>query len=76
MAVDGKVKVVEKTNRDGVSKFFREIKAEYKRITWPNKKDVKKASIAVGVLCLVYIVYVGVLDYAFQNLFKLVFNVK
>ena len=76
MAVGGKVKVAGKPNREVMFKFFREIKAEVKRITWPTRKDVKKAAIAVGVLCLVYVTYVGVLDYAFQNLFTFIFKIK
>lgn len=76
MAVGGNVKVTGKPNREVVAKFVREIKAEIKRITWPTKKDVKKAAIAVGVLCLMYATYIGVLDYAFQNLFKLIFKIK
>lgn len=76
MAVDGKTKVLEKPDKKGIVKFFREIKAEVKRITWPTKKDVKKAAVAVAVLCLIYIAYIGVVDYAFKNLFELVFKIK
>ena len=59
-----------------LSNFFRGIKAEVKRITWPSKKDVKKATGAVAVLCLIYVVCVGIFDYAFQSLFELVFKIK
>ena len=76
MAVDGKVKVTEGSSRKGLGKFFREIKAEVKRITWPSMKDVKKAVIAVIVFCLFYVVYIGVLDGAFKNLFELLFRTK
>ncbi|MEG2602931.1 MAG: preprotein translocase subunit SecE [Carnobacterium sp.] len=68
-----------KTNtseKNSLSKFFREIKAEVKRITWPSKDDTKKALIAVGVVVLIYIVLVGGLDYIFSSLFKLIFNLK
>ena len=76
MAVDGKVKVAEGTSKKGIGKYFRELKAEFKRITWPSKKDTKKAVIAVVVFCLIYVLYVGVLDGAFQNLFELLFKLK
>jgi preprotein translocase subunit SecE len=76
VAVDGKVKVTERTNKKNVGQLFREYKAEVKRITWPNKKDIKKAAVAVGVFCLLYIVYVGILDAAFNNLFDLIFRIK
>lgn len=76
MAVDGKVKVTEGSSRKGIGKVFRELKAEFKRITWPGQKDVKKAVIAVLVFCLIYVLYVGILDGAFQNLFELLFGIK
>lgn len=76
MAVDGKVKVTERTAKKGLGHIFRGLKAEIKRITWPTKKDIKKATIAVAVFCLVYVIYVGLLDVAFKNLFDLIFRVK
>lgn len=30
------------SEKRGLSKFFRELKAEVKRITWPSKDDTKK----------------------------------
>lgn len=76
MAVDGKVKVTEGSSKNGIRKLYREIKAELKRITWPSKKDIKKAVIAVVVFCLFYVIYVGILDGAFKNLFELIFGTK
>lgn len=76
MAVDGKVKVAERTSKKNVGQLFREFKAEIKRITWPNKKDIKKAAAAVGVFCLMYIIFVGLLDAVFKNLFDLIFRIK
>ena len=75
MAIKENVNVNIKTSeKRGISKFFRELKAEVKRITWPSKKDTKKALIAVGVVVLIYIILVGGLDYIFTNLFKLIFK--
>ena len=62
--------------KGGIFKFFREVKAEVKRITWPSKNDTKKALIAVGVVVLIYMVLVGGLDYIFQNLFEVILKLK
>lgn len=70
-SVNTKAKSSEKKS---LSQFFREMKAEVKRITWPSKDDTKKALIAVGVVVLIYILLVGGLDYIFSSLFKLIFN--
>lgn len=77
MAVKENVNLTKNSSeKGGVLKFFRGVKAEFKRITWPSKNDTKKALIAVGVVILIYFVLVGGLDYIFQNLFKLLFNLK
>ena len=58
MAIKENVNINTKTSeKRGLSKFFRELKAEVKRITWPSKDDTKKALIAVGVVVLIY--YIG-----------------
>ena len=54
--VNIKSKASEKNNH---FKFFKEMKAEVKRITWPSKDDTKKALIAVGVVVLIYLILVG-----------------
>lgn len=77
MAVKENVNLTKSSpNRGGILKFFREVKAEVKRITWPSKNDTKKALIAVGVVVLIYIVLVGGLDYIFQNLFEFILKFK
>ena len=77
MAVKENVNLTKKsTNKGGLLKFFREVKAEVKRITWPSKNETKKALIAVGVVVLIYVVLVGGLDYIFQNLFEWIFKFK
>jgi preprotein translocase subunit SecE len=74
MAVTGNVKVKETSNQKGIVKFFKELKAEAKRITWPSKKDIKKATIAVVSFSFLYVIFVGLLDYGFNNLYKLIFK--
>ena len=76
MTIKETVNINTKTSdKKGVSKFFRELKAEVKRITWPSKEDTKKALIAVGVVVLIYIILVGGLDFIFTNLYKLIFKI-
>ena len=74
MAIKENVNVKRASEKKGLSKFFRELKAEVKRITWPSVNDTKKALIAVGVVVLIYIILVGGLDYIFTNLFKWIFK--
>jgi preprotein translocase subunit SecE len=77
MAVESRVK--EKKKNSGLASItglFRGFKAEAKRITWPTKKDIKKASITVFTLCAMYMVYVVVLDAGFKYLFNLILGIK
>ena len=74
MAVNGNIKVKEKSNQKGIVKFFKDLKAEAKRITWPSKKDIKKATIAVATFSFLFVIFVGLLDYGFNNLYKLIFK--
>lgn len=74
MAVNGKVSENNQPKLNVFSKFFREIKAESKRITWAPKKEIKRAIAAVVTFCVIYIVIVGIMDFGFSNLFKLIFK--
>lgn len=77
MAIKQNVKLnTSSSKKDGISKFFREVKSEVNRISWPSKNDTKKALIAVGVVGLIYIILVGGLDYISQRFFELVFKLK
>lgn len=67
---------ISSSQKGGISKFFREVKSEVNRISWPSKNDTKKALIAVGVVGLIYIILVGGLDYISQYFFELVFKLK
>ena len=62
--------------KGGIFKFFREVKAEVKRITWPSKDETKKAFVAVVIFALIYIVLVSRLDFIFSNLFEMILKLK
>ena len=56
--------------------FFREVKAEFKQLTWPSKQETKKNLIAVIVFTVIFILVIGGMDLIFKNLFELVFGLK
>lgn len=64
------------SKKGGIMKFFNGIKTEFKKITWPNKEETKKAVLAVVIFSGIYLVLVGGLDYVFQNLFEAILNLK
>ena len=62
---------------ESIAIYFKELKAEWKRITWPSKEDFKKATLAVIIFCLIWIAIVTVMDFGLRSLFEnFVFKIK
>ena len=76
MSVKNNAKTEKAIKSNGLFSFFREVKAEVKRITWPSKDETKKAFIAVVVFTLMYTILVGGLDFIFEKLLKIILNLK
>ena len=76
MAVNKNVAKAKKsaTSEKCLIKYFKDLKAEFKRITWASKADVKKATATVITFCFLYAVFVGLLDYGFSNIMKMIFK--
>ena len=53
-----------------VPKFIREAWAELKLVTWPNRKETTKLTIAVFTFAIVFGILVAVTDYGLDQLFK------
>jgi preprotein translocase subunit SecE len=68
MAVEGKGNVITAFLTNIIS-FFREMKAEFKRITWPSKENTKKSFTATLVFVFIWVIVVFLLDKAFLFLF-------
>ena len=49
-----------------ISKFWSGVKTEFKKITWPNKDDLIKQSIAVVVISVVIGAIITILDFGLQ----------
>lgn len=53
----------EKTSKPS---FFKGLKAEYKKIIWPEKNDVLKQSVAVVCISVVLGAIIAILDFVIQ----------
>lgn len=47
-------------------KFFREVKAEMKKVVWPTKKQVVNNTLIVLAVVLIAVIFIGVFDLIFQ----------
>ena len=52
------------------SSYFKDMKAELKKVVWPTRKELVNNTIAVIVFVLVIAVIVFILDFCFDNLNK------
>lgn len=46
--------------------FFKGVKSEFKKISWPDKQSTLKQSVAVVAISIVLGIIIAVLDYVFQ----------
>lgn len=76
MADEKKTKKVNKSSTSGKNLigFMKDLKAEFSRMTWPSKESIKKSTITVFVFCVIFVVIVGLFDYGFNNVYKLIFK--
>ena len=65
-----KTKVGEK-----ISKFFKDYKSELKKIVWMPWKDLLKATGIVLAVLLVAALLIGLLDYGFSSLIRLLSSI-
>ena len=59
-----------KGNEKNKKSFFKDFKAELKRVTWPTPKQLVNNTIAVITIVLITVVIVFILDFAFESLNK------
>lgn len=57
-----------------IKRLLGEIKAEFKRITWPTWEQFKKSSIVVLSVCGFFAIYVGIVDAIFSRIQAFIFR--
>lgn len=51
-----------------------EVSAELKKVTWPNAKEVRQATVIVIVMAIISALILGVFDFVWSNLTELVYG--
>lgn len=54
------------------SKFFKEVRVEMQKVSWPNRQEVVNSTVLVLVMVLILSIYMAVVDGVFGNLMSLV----
>ena len=53
--------------------FFKEVRLEMSKVTWPTRAELKDSTIVVIVSCLVISAFIGAVDYVLYSLVRLAF---
>lgn len=56
-------------------KLYREVTAELKKVVWPKKEEIKKATALVVLLGMAAVLYLGIFDFIFEAFMELVKSV-
>jgi preprotein translocase subunit SecE len=59
-----------------LKEFLSSVRTELKRVVWPGRKLVTKATISVIIFSLVIGIYLWVLDLAFTKIISLLFALR
>ena len=54
-----------------LTRYFNDVKAEMKRVVWPNRPEIVNMSMVVLVTLVIMVMYVGLLDFLSQNAIQL-----
>ncbi len=57
----------------GIREFVRGVRTELKRVSWPNRDQLRQSTAVVLIIVLVLGAYVAAWDFVFQNLARLIF---
>ena len=57
---------------ENTTQFAKDIETEAKRITWPSRPEAIKSTLAVIVISGVFAAFLGVVDYAFSVIVRLI----
>ncbi len=58
-----------------MKKFFKDTKAELKKVTWPTKEQLIHNTGVIIVFIIIVTIILSVLDVAFAQLFKMLTNI-
>ncbi len=57
----------------GPRKFTRDVRSELRRVSWPNREQLRQSTAVVLIIVLVLAAYVAAWDFVFGRLARLIF---
>jgi preprotein translocase subunit SecE len=69
----GQAQQQQKRRFGGLIDFIRNVRAELRRVTWPNRDQLQQSTAVVLIIVLVLTAFVAFWDFIFQNLIRIIF---
>jgi preprotein translocase subunit SecE len=69
----GQAQQQQKRRFGGLIDFIRNVRAELRRVTWPNRDQLQQSTAVVLIIVLALTAFVAFWDFIFQNLARIVF---
>ena len=54
--------------------YLKETRIELKKVTWPNKEELKEATRVVVIASIMLTIFIGIIDQILSSIIKLVFR--
>ncbi|MCL2593280.1 MAG: preprotein translocase subunit SecE [Defluviitaleaceae bacterium] len=62
-----KAKTKPEKEKRSLSDRFKDYRVEFKRITWPNRKEIIKSSVTVVITCVIFGIAIFIMDFIFNR---------
>ena len=57
----------------GPRRFTRDVRSELRRVSWPDRDQLRQSTAVVLIIVIVLAIYVAAVDFVFQSLVRLIF---
>jgi len=58
--------------REKIKSYFYEVKAELKKVTWPEKRTLKVSTFVIIIFMIIMAIYFGIVDIIFAKIVSLI----
>jgi preprotein translocase subunit SecE len=66
--------MIETLKDNRLTRYFREVRAEVRKVTWPTRQEVFRLSAIVLVVLMVMSIFMALLDWSFSRLMQAIIN--
>ncbi len=72
VGVGGDIRVERVSRENRIVRYFRETRAELRKVVWPSRREATRLSLIVVSVTLAMSVFLGIIDWVFSRLIGLI----